>query len=132
MSDYIKREDAIVGLEKGKTMSALKEMMTQEDAMNMSNEQAVQILIPMRNMMCDQNGCPISDAVFALDKAIESLSVDVVPIRHGHWIYDGFDIICSECGTAFNDEVCYMMRSDVSYHEPKHCLWCGARMDGEK
>ena len=52
-------------------MSAWKEMMTQEEAMNMSNEQAVQILIPMRNMMCDQNGCPISDAVFALDKAIE-------------------------------------------------------------
>lgn len=52
------------------------EMMTQEEAMNMSNEQAVQILIPMRNMMCDQNGCPISDAVFALDKAIEALSAD--------------------------------------------------------
>ncbi len=50
--------------------------MTQEEAMNMSNEQAVQILIPMRNMMCDQNGCPISDAVFALDKAIEALSAD--------------------------------------------------------
>lgn len=42
----------------------------------MSNEQAVQILISMRNMMCDQNGCPISDAVFALDKAIEALSAD--------------------------------------------------------
>ena len=54
--------------------------MTQEEAMNMSNEQAVQILIPMRNMMCDQSGCPISDAVFALDKAIESLSADVAPV----------------------------------------------------
>ena len=48
----------------------------------MSNEQAVQILIPMRNMMCDQNGCPISDAVFALDKAIEALSAD----RPQEWI----------------------------------------------
>ena len=56
--------------------------MTQEEAMNMSNEQAVQILIPMRNMMCDQNGCPISDAVFALDKAIEALSAD----RPQEWI----------------------------------------------
>ena len=54
----------------------MSDMMTQEEAMNMSNEQAVQILIPMRNMMCDQNGCPISDAVFALDKAIEALSAD--------------------------------------------------------
>ena len=54
----------------------MSDMMTQEEAMNMSNEQAVQILIPMRNMMYDQNGCPISDAVFALDKAIEALSAN--------------------------------------------------------
>lgn len=54
---------------------------------------------------------------------------DVAPIRRGHWIYDCCDIVCSECGTAFSDEVCYMMRNDASYHEPKHCLWCGARMD---
>jgi hypothetical protein len=60
----------------------MSNMMTQEEAMNMSNEQAVQILIPMRNMMCDQNGCPISDAVFALDKAIEVLSTD----RLQEWI----------------------------------------------
>lgn len=49
--------------------------MSQEDAMNMSNEQAIQILKPFRDMMIDQHGCPISDAVFALDKAIEALSV---------------------------------------------------------
>ena len=54
----------------------MSDTMTQEEAMNMSNEQAVQILITMRNMMCDQYGCPISDAVFALDKAIEALSAD--------------------------------------------------------
>lgn len=54
----------------------MSDIMTQEEAMNMSNEQAVQILIPMRNMMHDQNGCPISDAAFALDKAIEALSAD--------------------------------------------------------
>ena len=60
----------------------MSDMMTQEEAMNMSNEQAVQILIPMRNMMCDQHGCPISDAVFALDKAIEALSAD----RPQEWI----------------------------------------------
>lgn len=55
-------------------------------------------------------------------------SADVAPVRHGHWIYDCCDIVCSECGTAFSDEVCYMMRDDSSYHEPKHCLWCGAEM----
>ena len=56
-------------------------------------------------------------------------SADVAPIRRGHWIYDYCDIVCSECGTAFSDEVCYMMRDDTSYHEPRHCLWCGAEMN---
>ena len=74
----------------------MSDMMTQKEAMNMSNEQAVQILIPMRNMMCDQNGCPISDAVFALDKAIEALSADrpqgeEISNHDGYWI-------CPECG----------------------------------
>ena len=100
-------------------MSAWKEMMTQEEAMNMSNEQAVQILIPMRNMMCDQNGCPISDAVFALDKAIESLSADVAPVRHGRWDLDMSGAWCSVCGEYSEGEYIY-------------CPNCGARMDGDK
>lgn len=39
----------------------------------MKNSDAIQILKPFRDMMFDQHGCPISDAVFALDKAIEAL-----------------------------------------------------------
>ena len=78
----------------------------------------------------------LNDLVSELnDKIVESIrekNADAAPIRHGHWIYNQCDIVCSECGTAFSDEVCYMMRSDVSYHEPKHCLWCGARMDGDE
>ena len=99
-------------------------MMTQEEAMNMSNEQAVQILIPMRNMMCDQSGCPISDVVFALDKAIESLSADVAPVRHAHWIKISPAGIyeCSECGKN-------VMTSDIEAYE--YCHGCGARMDEE-
>ena len=104
-------------------------MMTQEEAMNMNNEQAAQILIPMRNMMCDQNGCPISDAVFALDKAIESLSADVAPIRHGHWIEDQDRIVCSECGARFRDEIIYMQENKPG--APHRCLECGAIMDQE-
>lgn len=42
--------------------------------MNMDNKQAAQILIPLRDMMIDQHGCPISDAWFALGKAIDALS----------------------------------------------------------
>lgn len=118
-------------------MSALKEMMTQEDAMNMSNEQAVQILIPMRNMMCDQNGCPISDAVFALDKAIESLSADVAPIRHGHWIEMSYDEYkCSACEKVVREEILYAIkpsdREDDPMHIANYCPNCGARMDAKE
>lgn len=119
-------------------MSAWKEMMTQEEAMNMSNEQAVQILIPMRNMMCDQNGCPISDAVFALDKAIESLSADVAPVRHGNWdvrepmpMHDikgnlswGNWYVCTGCGFATT-----AIEGHITQY--KYCPSCGARMDGD-
>ena len=52
----------------------MSDCMTQEDAMNMSAEQAIQILKPMQMMMRDQHGCPISDAYFALGKALEALS----------------------------------------------------------
>ena len=94
-------------------------MMTQEEAMNMSNEQAIQILIPMRNMMYDQNGCPISDAAFALDKAIEALSTDR---PQGYWIsnHDG-SWNCSECGLRV-----------LIYAKGNYCHNCGADMGGEK
>ena len=112
-----------------------KEMMTQEEAMNMSNEQAVQILIPMRNMMCDQNGCPISDAVFALDKAIESLSADVAPVRHGHWIEYGenedgtHNICCSICDGFIKSKG--HANSCYTRNKYRYCHNCGARMDEE-
>ena len=114
-------------------MSAWKEMMTQEEAMNMSNEQAAQILIPMRNMMCDQNGCPISDAVFALDKAIESLSADVVPVRHGHWVFnqDEMSLHCSYCDEVFRFEDAEKDECLDFMEYAKYCLACGTRMDGE-
>ena len=50
--------------------------MTQADVEKMSNEQAVAILTPMAAMMLDQYGCPISDAYFALEKAIDVLTLD--------------------------------------------------------
>lgn len=51
----------------------MSDCMTQEDAERMDASQAVQILKPLRAMMLDQYGCPISDAYFALGKAIEAL-----------------------------------------------------------
>ena len=55
----------------------MSDCMTQEDAMNMSAEQAIQILKPMQMMMRDQHGCPIRDAYFALGKALEALSKEL-------------------------------------------------------
>ena len=108
----------------------MSDMMTQEEGMNMSNEQAVQILIPMRNMMCDQNGCPISDAVFALDKAIEALSTDrprgmweLVPCtdlsEYFEGVKNGFRFRCSNC----KDE---RRRNKLE----NFCPNCGCRMKG--
>lgn len=94
--------------------------MVQEEAMNMSNEQAVQILIPMRNMMCDQ--CPISDAVFALDKAIEALSIEK---PQGEWIDTGVYAICSNCGA--NSGVQYDGVKPIPL-KTRYCSNCGAKM----
>lgn len=82
----------------------MSDMMTQEEAMNMSNEQAVQILSSMRNMMLDQYGCPISDAVFAFDKAIEVLSAD----RPQEWIP------CSE-RLPSEEKAIYLVCTDSEY-----------------
>lgn len=61
----------------------MSDCMTQEDAERMGASQAIQILKPLRAMMLDQHGCPISDAYFALGKAIEALeqpTVNAVPV----------------------------------------------------
>lgn len=61
----------------------MSDCMTQEDAERMDASQAIQILKPLLAMMLDQNGCPISDAYFALGKAIEALkqqTIDAVPV----------------------------------------------------
>lgn len=56
----------------------MSDCMTQEDAERMDAYQAVQILKPLRSMMLDQYGCPISAAYFALGKAIEALEQPTV------------------------------------------------------
>lgn len=125
MSDYIKREDALELFEM--VLDSYKDS-------GIQNIKTMVAIAPQEFHLSEDN--EIADFNFELDgwrnNLMEIESADVAPIRHGHWIYDQCDIVCSECGKAFSDEVCYMMRSDVSYHEPKHCLWCGARMDERK
>ena len=97
-----------------------QDCMTREDAENMDNEQAKAILIPLRNMMLDQHGCPISDAYFAIDKAIKAL--DVKPVVHGEWKEYP---ICDDCYQCSNCGVLSMGK----YH---FCSNCGARMDEDE
>lgn len=130
--------------------------MTQEEAMNMSNEQAVQILIPMRNMMFDQYGCPISDAVFAIDKAIEALSTDkpqeiiaqvtfdeeklrkivketIERFKKEYEVIDrpqgAWITVWDECGENENGYECSECGAEVDEKFP-NCPYCLARMKG--
>lgn len=57
-------------------------------------------------------------------------SANVAPVRHGRWIESTTDLICSSCGTVFNDELAYMCRN-YTYGNPRYCPNCGAKMDGE-
>lgn len=50
----------------------------------MTREEAIEILRPFRDAMIDQHGCPISDAVFALDVAIEALNREHQIIENGY------------------------------------------------
>ena len=114
----------------------MSECMTQEDAMNMSTEQAIRILKPMQSMMRDQNGCPISDAYFALEKAIEALEkkVDAVERKKGEWIKNEgrFGWHCSEC--KVDNYYAYVLNSETGKNDlqDRYCPNCGADMRGEQ
>lgn len=99
--------------------------MSQEDAINMSNEQAIQILIPFRDMMIDQHGCPISDAVFALDKAIEALQTRQEIIRCSKCIYWQQNTVRQNSNDAgwWNEALCE--RHTIYGNEP-HEAWVDA------
>lgn len=90
----------------------MSECMTQEDAEKMSNQQAVNILKPLRDMMRDQHGCPISDAYFALDKAIKVLTADVVEIGKPYF-YE------TACKAEWIDDVRENVRGEWTYFVDK-------------
>ena len=100
----------------------MSDYMTQEDAMNMDNRRAIEILKPLRDMMLDQNGCPISDAYFAMDKAINALAADVRENIRGEWF--NHYITQSENSLAFECSVCGMLSSG----RHNFCPNCGAEM----
>ena len=54
-------------------------------------------------------------------------SADVVPVRHGRWMYDGHHRRCDRCGTYF----CNTDREGDTIPD-NFCPNCGAKMDGGK
>lgn len=51
-------------------------------------------------------------------------------IKHGRWIDDRTNIVCSECGAEYSDEIVFMNR-DFEHNDLPYCPNCGARMDGD-
>lgn len=41
--------------------------------------------------------------------------------RHGRWLYDEGDVVCSECDG--------IVPGEIEYIRYKFCPWCGAKMD---
>lgn len=114
----------------------MRECMPQEDAMYMSNEQAVQILKPLHDMMIDQHGCPISDAVFALEKAMDALTFSNVKCCKCEF-WDRETVRQNSNDVArWNEAIC--IKHSVDGNEP-HEFWTdadwycadGSKKDGE-
>ena len=57
-------------------------------------------------------------------------TIDAEPVRHGQWIEDGPDWVCSYCGTEFKDDIEFI-KLDYDYYMPHYCPHCGAKMDLE-
>lgn len=56
--------------------------------------------------------------------------VDAEPVRHGRWIENGPDWVCSYCATEFKDEIEFI-KLDYDYYMTHYCPHCGAKMDLE-
>ncbi len=59
----------------------------------------------------------------------EAPTIEAEPVRHGEWIEDGTNIVCSVCKTEFSDEIAFMKRT-IDPEKPKRCPECGAKMEG--
>jgi DNA-directed RNA polymerase subunit RPC12/RpoP len=51
-------------------------------------------------------------------------------VVRGRGIDDRTNIICSNCGAKYSDEIIFMNRN-FKYEDLNYCPYCGARMDKE-
>lgn len=54
------------------------------------------------------------------------------PVKHGRWIENRTDLICSACRWEYSDELRFMSHHGLDAVEEAfaYCPYCGARMDG--
>ena len=50
--------------------------------------------------------------------------------KHGRWIDNRTNIICSVCKSEYSDEIIFMNRN-FEYEDLEYCPHCGSIMDGE-
>lgn len=71
---------------------------------------------------------------FVVDNHIELakhlVNNGVMVQKHGRWIDHYTDIVCSECGAEYSDEIVFMNR-DFECNELNYCPNCGAKMNKE-
>ena len=60
-------------------------------------------------------------------------SADVAPVRHGRWIYEGNELVCSRCGgpVSFSRNNDGLALSGKAWALGIYCQTCGAKMDEE-
>ena len=77
----------------------------------------------MQKKLRNGNG---EDAYAAFLKMVnDAPAADVAEVKHGEWIDDYYDMLCSECGKQWS----YF---DNDTQDFKHCPNCGAKMDGKR
>ena len=105
MTDYIKREDA------ARVMAILMAAEAEADG---------------------YPDAPIDNYIeYALEDLEDIPSADVAPVRHGRWIYEGNELVCSRCGgsVSFSRNNDGLALSGKAWALGIYCQTCGAKMD---
>lgn len=60
----------------------------------------------------------------------EMPSADVQPVKRGRWIISNIYAQCSECSVAYDLDT-FQRLIPMNENVPRHCSYCGARMEQE-
>ena len=61
---------------------------------------------------------------------VEKEPVKIQPTKHGRWIISNLYAQCSECSVAYDLDT-FQRLIPMNENVPRHCAYCGARMDGD-